>query len=210
MCTETFLRLPEEKKKRILDAAWAAFADAPFAEVSINGIIRQAGIPRGSFYQYFADKNDLFGYLMDDVLVRFKDSCRQLLREANGDLFALQLLTFDWLMEQADSDSDTWLSRFLRFLRINPGVDLERMMVAPFCQEQLWDQESWREVDTSLLRRSDPEYLCRLASMLLLIVGCTVVFSLMHPERRSECRRELEERLNIIRYGSVVCPEPLA
>ncbi|MBR3569954.1 MAG: helix-turn-helix transcriptional regulator, partial [Oscillibacter sp.] len=60
MCKETFLRLPEEKRARIVNAAWDEFAAVPFADASINRVIRAAGIPRGSFYQYFEDKNDLF------------------------------------------------------------------------------------------------------------------------------------------------------
>ena len=56
MCTETFLRLPEEKRNRFLEAAWEEFTSVPFEEASINKIVRRAKIPRGSFYQYFSDK----------------------------------------------------------------------------------------------------------------------------------------------------------
>ena len=64
MATKTFLKLPQEKRERILEAAWAEFETVSFAEASINRIIRRAGISRGSFYQYFTDKEDLFIYLM--------------------------------------------------------------------------------------------------------------------------------------------------
>lgn len=67
MCTETFLRLPEEKRSRFLNAAWEEFTSTRFADVSINQIIRKAKIPRGSFYQYFLDKEDLFAYLLEEV-----------------------------------------------------------------------------------------------------------------------------------------------
>ena len=36
MCTETFLRLPEEKRRRFLDAAWEEFTSARFVDVSID------------------------------------------------------------------------------------------------------------------------------------------------------------------------------
>ena len=68
MCTETFLRLPEEKRNRFLDAAWAEFTTVPFQDVSINKIILRARISRGSFYQYFASKDDLFAYLQQTML----------------------------------------------------------------------------------------------------------------------------------------------
>ena len=52
----TFFRLPKAKQQRLMDAAYQEFARAPFNEASISNIIKQAGIPRGSYYQYF----DLF------------------------------------------------------------------------------------------------------------------------------------------------------
>ena len=71
MCKETFLRLPEEKRNRFLEAAWEEFTRVKFADVSINQIVRRAGVPRGSFYQYFADKEDLFTYLVSMSRERF-------------------------------------------------------------------------------------------------------------------------------------------
>ena len=64
MCSETFLRLPEEKRQRFLDAAWEEFTRVSFSEASINQIVRRCGIARGSFYQYFRDKEELMEYLM--------------------------------------------------------------------------------------------------------------------------------------------------
>ena len=68
MCSETFLRLPEEKRTRFLDAAWEEFTKVPFAEASINKIVLRARIPRGSFYQYFTDKKELFAYLLKGMM----------------------------------------------------------------------------------------------------------------------------------------------
>ena len=39
MCTETFLRLPEEKRNRFLDAAWEEFTHTSFEKASINKIV---------------------------------------------------------------------------------------------------------------------------------------------------------------------------
>ncbi len=63
MPSERFLKLSEEKQKRIVEAAVNEFARVPFENVSINQIIREADISRGSFYTYFEDKRDLLGYV---------------------------------------------------------------------------------------------------------------------------------------------------
>ncbi|WP_225350832.1 TetR/AcrR family transcriptional regulator [Lacticaseibacillus camelliae] len=56
----TFFRLAETKRKRLIKAAYDEFSRASFQDASISNIIKEAGIPRGSFYQYFEDKSDIF------------------------------------------------------------------------------------------------------------------------------------------------------
>ena len=73
MPTDTFFRLPEEKRARILESAWSEFTAVPYAEASINRIVQTSRIPRGSFYQYFEDKNDLFLTLIDEIRDQFLD-----------------------------------------------------------------------------------------------------------------------------------------
>ena len=64
MPKDTFFNLPEEKRALISKVALAEFAEYSFDQASINRIVAKAGIAKGSFYQYFEDKKDLFMYLM--------------------------------------------------------------------------------------------------------------------------------------------------
>ena len=66
MPKSTFYRISEEKRNRILTAARNEFLSVPYSEVSINKIIKEAKIPRGSFYQYFEDKEDLFYFMLQE------------------------------------------------------------------------------------------------------------------------------------------------
>ena len=59
MPKETFLKLPEEKKHKIIKAAKKEFERVPFEQTSIKNIANDAEIARGSFYQYFERKEDL-------------------------------------------------------------------------------------------------------------------------------------------------------
>jgi AcrR family transcriptional regulator len=68
MPKETFLNLPEEKRKRIFNAAAQEFSVRRFSDASVNNIIKSAGIPWGSFYQYFDNKDDLFTYVYSEIL----------------------------------------------------------------------------------------------------------------------------------------------
>ena len=60
MVHQTFYRLPDEKKERILRSAHREFTQHTYEKSSINRILKEAEIPKGSFYQYFDDKSDLF------------------------------------------------------------------------------------------------------------------------------------------------------
>lgn len=87
MPTQRFIHLPKEKQKRIIEAAIKEFARVPFEEVSINRIIQDAGIPRGSFYQYFEDKQDLQEFMLEDFKKQLGEEVAVYLDEKKGDLF---------------------------------------------------------------------------------------------------------------------------
>lgn len=63
MPLQTFFNLPEEKRKQILEIAIDEFAENDYDSASISRIVARAGIAKGSFYQYFTDKQDLYSYL---------------------------------------------------------------------------------------------------------------------------------------------------
>jgi TetR/AcrR family transcriptional regulator len=68
MPTQTFFNLPEEKRKQITQIAVEEFANHNYDRVSISRIVARAGIAKGSFYQYFSGKEDLYGHLLGLVL----------------------------------------------------------------------------------------------------------------------------------------------
>jgi len=73
MPKDTFFHLPEEKRNRIVEAAIDEFAAHPYQQARVTAIADQAGIAKGSFYQYFEDKKDLYKYLIG-LLVQKKIS----------------------------------------------------------------------------------------------------------------------------------------
>jgi TetR/AcrR family transcriptional regulator len=65
MPKSTFFNLPEEKRSLILDLAIEEFAERDYKSASISNIVARAGIAKGSLYQYFEDKHDLYLYLIE-------------------------------------------------------------------------------------------------------------------------------------------------
>ena len=63
----TFFNLPEDKRNRILEEAIIEFRDNNYDAASINKIVERSGISKGSFYQYFNDKEDVYLYIMSKI-----------------------------------------------------------------------------------------------------------------------------------------------
>ena len=72
MPTLTFARLPAARRDRLITAAIAEFAERSYTEASLSRIARRSRIAKGSFYQYFEDKLDLYRYLLGDEAARRK------------------------------------------------------------------------------------------------------------------------------------------
>ena len=64
MPKQTFFNLPEEKREKIFNAAVDEFAAYGLENASTNRIVKNSGIAKGSFYQYFEDKQDIFMHLI--------------------------------------------------------------------------------------------------------------------------------------------------
>jgi TetR/AcrR family transcriptional regulator len=64
MPTTTFLNLPEDKRQRFIELALDEFANNDYKTASISRVVTRASIAKGSLYQYFSDKKDLYFYLL--------------------------------------------------------------------------------------------------------------------------------------------------
>ena len=86
MPSETFKNLDENKKQRLIKAAIEEFSRVSFSEASINNIINNANISRGSFYMYFENKDDLFKYILNFHKQKFNELIKINLKKNNGDI----------------------------------------------------------------------------------------------------------------------------
>ncbi|MFH1217364.1 MAG: TetR/AcrR family transcriptional regulator [Pseudomonadota bacterium] len=73
----TFSNLPLEKQEKILAAALGEFARQGYLKASMNTIVREAGIAKGSLYQYFANKETLFYFVFDRFTLLVKKTVKE-------------------------------------------------------------------------------------------------------------------------------------
>ncbi|ACL69134.1 TetR/AcrR family transcriptional regulator [Halothermothrix orenii] len=65
MPRETFFNLSEEKRNRIINIAVEEFARYDYNSASLSRVVEKAGIAKGSMYQYFKNKKELYLYLVE-------------------------------------------------------------------------------------------------------------------------------------------------
>lgn len=100
MPTKTFLNLPKEKRLRILKAAKKEFSRVPLDKAVIANIVKEADIPRGSFYQYFENVEDLFVYLMNYMYGIDKKKFAKYLEENDNDVYEALKMKFSHTIDK--------------------------------------------------------------------------------------------------------------
>lgn len=90
MPKDTFYNLADQKRKLIETAAISEFAKFGYDKASINRIVDRCDIAKGSFYQYFNDKKDLYLYLISVITdKKLKALAPVMLKKEQYDFFTL-------------------------------------------------------------------------------------------------------------------------
>lgn len=100
MPARLFFELSTEKQTRILDAGLTEFAEYGYECSSTNRIVRNAGISKGSLFQYFSNKEDFYFYLLDQVTEDYVTSLETSAASLSTELFPriteYAVLEFTW------------------------------------------------------------------------------------------------------------------
>lgn len=93
MPKSTFFNLPKIKQQQFLKIAFEEFALHNYHQASISKIVLKMGIAKGSIYQYFENKKDLYFYL-----VEVAGKMRNKASETNGSIDSAS--DFFYILEQ--------------------------------------------------------------------------------------------------------------
>lgn len=86
------MKIPEEKKQRIYQAALEEFVEHGFQNASTNRITQRAGISKGLLFHYFQNKKNLFLFVFDECVRQLTDLVTQKVTRLPDDLFERLLL----------------------------------------------------------------------------------------------------------------------
>lgn len=141
MPKQTFFNLPENKRALLIEAAEKEFTRVPLFEASIANIIKTANIARGSFYQYFEDKEDLYFYLLDQKLKQSKLYFIDLLKKHNGDFIEAMMEMYYYILVLIPDEEER---NFLRNAMLYTTHRVESSFSSMF--DTTFENENFKEV----------------------------------------------------------------
>lgn len=203
MPTERFYKLPEEKKKAIRDAAMEECIRVPFEKVSINKIIQNAGISRGSFYTYFEDKRDLVRYIFSDTADKLKFFWTKSVVTHGGDLW----IASEELLDQAIIFAQKG-KMFQMMQSIVLYQDFDKLFAEIHGSNGVGEEKGneilealYEVTDKEKFRKIDMDSFGILVSMIMGCVMESIGWYNRHMESEENIKKIFREKLEILQHG---------
>ncbi|MEN1968352.1 TetR family transcriptional regulator [Lentibacillus sp. N15] len=134
MPRSTFFNLPGKKRQLLIQAVKKEFSRVSLYEASISNIVKTADIPRGSFYQYFHDKEDAFYYILElSGKMRVREFVT-FLRQTDGDIFDTAIAMYQSMLKNSQSQENR---DFFKNAFLNMNYQMERTFTKNFSKEKL-------------------------------------------------------------------------
>lgn len=195
MPTDTFLKLPNEKKNKILEAAKKEIVAAKTEEISIKNIVEDAEIARGSFYQYFLSKEDMIKYLREKQMEELKQKIEKELQKCSGEITDVFLTIYDCSIYQIVKNKDKKVYAKI-FANIKAGE--ENYFLKPPKEENHNFYEKYIRKDK--LNITEEEDFRIMISMFHAITSYSIGHTIKTKEFEKE-RQDLIKRLSYIKTG---------
>lgn len=202
MPKQTFFNLAKEKKETLIAAAKKEFSRVPLSEASIANIVKDADISRGSFYQYFEDKEDLFFYLLNEHAKERQTGFITSLHKHKGDIFNTMTELFHFMLVELD---DKELRSFYQNVFLHLNYRTEKTIVNSLSNYELNKQfeEIKPFIDTSHLNVSTDDELFHIVQIISSVIMQNFVFKFAKELSNDEVIRNYQIQLNLLKKGFI-------
>jgi AcrR family transcriptional regulator len=200
MPKQTFFHLSKDKQETLIHAAKQEFSRAPLHEASIANIIKSAGIPRGSFYQYFDDKEDLFYYLLNQLAEKNNQRFISVLNEKNGDLFETFIASFEFMIDVHRNEEH---KNFFKNVYLNMNYKHEKTLAKNVYEENQKSQflNTLKLIDTSNLNIQDEQELHHVLKILMGVTFQNIVQLFVREYSGEEALRNYLVQMDLLKRG---------
>lgn len=200
MPSNTFLNLSEEKQKKLLDAAKKEFSLHLLEDVSINQIIKNAGISRGSFYMYFEDKEDLYSYFLKYYHGILHERVFVHLENTNGDIIKTWKLIFEeTTLYCLKPENRPFFKNVFTNLRFSAEKNLE---VRPtVIKEGEMKEKLLHYMNRDLYNFKSDDEAVECFKLVMMITNMALVHTLVNPDQAEVAKQQYLQKLHMLTYG---------
>ena len=200
MPSKTFLNLSQEKKDILLQSAMKEFARTNYSDASINQIIQDAGISRGSFYMYFTDKEDLYFYLLEKYRKLFFEHLLKKLEKNKGDFIQSFEDLYDEVIDYCIGSKNT---DFFKNIFLNMRYTTEKKLLKKPPKEELEKFQTIviNQIDKSRYVIETEEELLDSIYLLVMITASSIAYVFMNQDDVEKERHIYHKRVSYLKYG---------
>lgn len=196
MLKDTFMNLNEEKREKVEKAMEKEFARATFEKASVSRIVKDAEIPRGSFYQYFEDKEDAIRYIVQKHISLEHKMMYELLLQTQGDIFDMAVLVFEKMTnETKETDKRELYKNIMKEIKKN-NIDI-------FDENLKFDdlEQVKSIIDKNNLNIQQEDSLKYIMKILVNITRSAVIEVIDNKVSIEQGKADLQEQLKILKRG---------
>ncbi|TNE82344.1 MAG: TetR/AcrR family transcriptional regulator [Bacteroidetes bacterium] len=95
MPSTTFTKLPAAKREKFIKVAMEEFASAGYEKASVTQMVKKLHIAKGSVYQYFENKKELYFYLLEQAQAKRQEYLKAVLRNPPESFWELYVKLFE-------------------------------------------------------------------------------------------------------------------
>lgn len=95
MPSTTFTKLPAAKRDKFIRVAMEEFSSAGYEKASVTQMVKKLKIAKGSVYQYFENKKELYFYLLDTAQQTRQEYMKPILRNPPGNFWETYVTLFE-------------------------------------------------------------------------------------------------------------------
>lgn len=197
----TFFNLNIEKREKIKKAIINEFSKHTMAKASISNIVEEAQIPRGSFYQYFEDKEDALKYIIDEFINIEKEEIKNSLKINNGDIFKTSIDIFKYVSKKSYSDRDMMLCHNIiqklkeENVNIFEGINCKSMYQA--------NKDNGNIINTDILKINNEEDLKYMMKILTVVIRASIIDVITKKKSEEKAQEELQKQIEILKHGMI-------
>lgn len=183
-----------------MECAMQEFSRVPLYDASVSNIVKVAKIPRGSFYQYFKDKEDIFYYLLEEKTKTHDDTFSETLKKNDGDIFEAFTETFRNMVKkfQVQEERDFYKNVFLNLnYRMENALSMD--ISEPDFDLQFEHVKEFINFDK--LNITDEEEMVHVMQIIIAITMQNLVFAFTKQYSEELSLRNYKFELNLLKNG---------